>query len=103
MSHTPGPWRTSSNMREGYENVWSGNYRVAKVGNHAGGCGFAEACADAALIAAAPDLLAACEACLDLVIESIVHGMPVTKEVAAARNNACAAISKARSVQPVGA
>jgi hypothetical protein len=48
-------------MRDGYENVFAGNYLVAAVGEHNCGKGFAQAFANARLIAAAPDLLAACE------------------------------------------
>jgi hypothetical protein len=42
------------------------------------------------------ELLASCEACLSIVADAIMHGMPITKSVAAARNNAVTAIAKAR-------
>jgi hypothetical protein len=54
-----------------------------------------ERTANAYLIAAAPDLLAACDGLLKLVANAIVHGMPVTKVVADIRNAACAAMNKA--------
>jgi len=47
------------------------------------------------LVNAAADLLAACEMMLPVIVDAIMHGMPVTEEVAAARNAAVAAIAKA--------
>lgn len=44
---------------------------------------------------AAPDLLAACQALLPILADAIMRGMPITKEVAHARNIAVAAVAKA--------
>ena len=61
MSHTPGPWKVTP-CYEGLE-ITSGKYRVALVGNS---IRFSEdeAIENANLIAAAPELLEACEAAI---------------------------------------
>jgi hypothetical protein len=50
----------------------------------------------ARLFAASPELLTSCERLLAIVVDAIMHGMPITKAVADARNDAVKAIAKVR-------
>lgn len=65
-AHTPGPWKVLADTRTGAVDVWSGARFVCTVGVP-GASGDESIEPDAALIAAAPDLLAACKAALSLV------------------------------------
>jgi len=102
---TPGPWEA---YHDKYYDTWSvegGGDIVADIWRlaeetHNRHPHFEDDCeANARLIAASPDLLEACEALLPIVVDAIMHGMPVTKEVAHARNIAVAAIAKAKGPQ----
>lgn len=57
-AHTPGPWKVLADTRTGAVDVWSGARFVCTVGVP-GASGDESIEPDAALIAAAPDLLAA--------------------------------------------
>ena len=65
-AHTPGPWKVLADTRTGAVDVWSGARFVCTVGVP-GASGDESIEPDAALVAAAPDLLAACKAALSLV------------------------------------
>lgn len=60
--HTPGPWRIAPEFS--VLSVWSGDTEVASAWRESGWIDEATQRANARLIAAAPDLLAACEAML---------------------------------------
>lgn len=64
--HTPGPWEWGSvnGMVDNYINVYAAN--SAKGDKLVAQCHAKRARADAALISAAPDLLEACRAALDI-------------------------------------
>jgi hypothetical protein len=69
--HTPGPWRVEAVDAEGtlvYHRVMSAGYRVAGVYTIRGGRGLSreESDANAHLIAAAPEMLAALEGILNI-------------------------------------
>ena len=73
MSHTPGPWKWSTNwhcygpLKGAFVDDVGNTARIADVLSH-GGVGTQETCeANARLIAAAPELLAACERALSIV------------------------------------
>lgn len=71
MSHTPGPWKVSTGL------IFSDGFLVADpfVGEHENHPPehFPEYAANARLIAAAPDLLAACEAALAAMQKNIAY------------------------------
>ena len=62
--HTPGPWeyRAAGPRSANWTVVAGDKMRVCLVPPRFHGAGRSDGCANAALIAAAPDLLAACEA-----------------------------------------
>ncbi len=75
-AHTPGPWRTA--IRRGYIAVMAGPQTATKA---VADCRtvdteHAEAVANCTLIAAAPDLLAACEAAAEHLSSLIESGVP---------------------------
>ena len=81
--HTPGPWHVN-----GERSIWAKNDRVAKMDQADGG---GETLANAQLIAAAPELLEACELALEaltVTAEESVDGsrMAATARVAAKRS-----------------
>jgi len=69
--HTPGPWRVAGRTDEGLRTDWSLDDVMTesepsiRICNVYGGLSWPKGNANANLIAAAPDLLAACEAYLD--------------------------------------
>ncbi len=67
MKHTPGPWTyRSSSVRSPYWSIVAPDkLQVAKVTPRIHGNGNADGQANAILIAAAPDLLAACKLAID--------------------------------------
>lgn len=78
--HTPGPWTAQQDLRS-YRNqgvitdgpfawgIYSPSYRIAKVEEDFGPRTIDVTAADAFLLAAAPDLLAACEAALERLLD----------------------------------
>lgn len=102
--HTPGPWRI------GKTSGWSGTEVkaiasvawCAKASSYSSSWGESqeisadEALANAHLIAAAPDLLAACEACMTLLVRYENKSIAPEVGTGAAINAAHAAIAKAR-------
>lgn len=67
--HTPGPWEVYGGTRAGIDKE-DGSFSIVVAGYDDDECGIyghtdAEAAANARLIAAAPDLLAACRAALE--------------------------------------
>jgi hypothetical protein len=76
MSHTPGPWEHDSEYRDDSEDceVWCGNGIGCVCSVHSGLLPEGSCKANARLIAAAPDLLKACEDSL-----SYLHGEPLGK------------------------
>ena len=91
-AHTPGPWKVLADTRTGAVDVWSGARFVCTVGVP-GASGDESIEPDAALIAAAPDLLAACKAALSLV-ESLPYD-PTDRQTLRINDQIEAAIAKA--------
>jgi len=95
MKHTPGPWRLNAGNET---EIMSARRNVARA--HCGamtGIRVDEAEANARLIAAAPDLLAACEALLQSVAYAIAaQDAPAQSTMRANLANALAAIAKAK-------
>jgi len=83
--HTPGPWCISSDDEGAYVVDELGITLVATAPHNEGASGRAEADANARLISAAPELLAACEAAL--------RELPHEKDV---RSQLILAIAKAK-------
>ncbi len=79
MKHTPRPW---SIIKCNCNSPVCNTYQIKEVGTFYQGCGFKKE--DASLIAAAPDLLAACEEALVVIKEwgkdefNTEEGMPTT-------------------------
>lgn len=93
--HTQGPWRYSPPQKGtifGHE-VFAGGELVAQMNHHPAKA--LEAEADARLIAAAPDMLAALEG----MVEMATHHMMEPKERREILRNARAAIAKAKGEQ----
>lgn len=88
--HTPGPWRTTGKRNE------NGMFRVYADGNGQIGAAYTYAEGDAALIAAAPDLLAALCALL-AAIDCGGH-----EEVVDASNPLCVKSARAAIVKATG-
>jgi len=87
--HTPGPWKLGPSLgevRDDDDNVLCDVYDDNDE----------QAEADAHLIAAAPDLLAACEACMTLLVRYENRSVAPEIGTGAAINAAHAAIAKAR-------
>jgi hypothetical protein len=61
-THTPGPWRVTA--RDCGDNIFGGKDGSLRIANTYGTTELSEGAANARLIAAAPELLAACEAVL---------------------------------------
>ena len=91
-AHTPGPWKVLADTRTGAVDVWSGARFVCTVGVP-GASGDESIEPDAALIAAAPDLLAACKAALSLV-ELLTYD-PTDRQTLRINDQIEAAIAKA--------
>jgi hypothetical protein len=96
-AHTPGPWRAS--VGTGYVAILSGptidrQLAITMTCN-------AEGCANARLMAAAPDLLAALEACIPWLGKAIFYdlaSLPVEspkEDLSKLLSMACAAVAKA--------
>lgn len=87
--HTPGPWNDIFNIANGI-GIGNGQFRIAEVHNTNDG----EEIANAALIAAAPELLLALEA---LMTQIEVRGFELKSLIPSeTRNAARAAVAKAR-------
>ena len=66
MNHTPGPWRMEQSQKyHSIRVVGADNKPVASFGNQARWIGYTQMLANARLIAAAPELLEACEMALN--------------------------------------
>lgn len=96
MTHTPGPWHRNIKPATKYNTVWSGrNTHVAYTAVQ--GLTPGEVEANISLIAAAPELLAALEACLpDLKHYVATHGPGPDRRLA----DALVAIAKAKGKTP---
>lgn len=98
MTHTPGPWKATpyDDASQPYEVSSETGYFFATIG---GGLSDGEAAANARLVAAAPDLLAACERMVAVVREWANEGFVVIAEDDPDLVQALAAIAKARGTQ----
>ena len=96
--HTLAPWRQDGTRVIGLDDVVVAVCRQAKPR-----C-TRVALANAAFITRAcnhhAELLACCQSLLSIVADAIMHGMPITKEVADARNKAVKLISECRITGP---
>jgi len=107
--HTPGPWETGAMITrvEVWPEGWNAPFCVADCGRNTGP--EEERCANAALISAAPDLLAACEVAFDLTDKwkRTEHGADffevdrvLRAAIAKARGEARACVCKAETHSP---
>ena len=93
--HTLGPWETRGFVISKDYYGRYGHRSVAIVSASTGMCTVAEARANARLIAAAPDLLAACEATLNAMDAGVINGS-VAIITAPIKSSLRAAIAKAK-------
>lgn len=117
MSFTKGPWTrwvghsevVAGNVVENTDVSISGKgmFKVCEVDEldyedaEADGKDVGDPQATADLISASPQLYDACTDLLAIVADAIMHGMPVTKKVAKARNDAASALAKADGQVPL--
>jgi hypothetical protein len=101
--HTPGPWgwEFHPRMRTKAIALVSGKVDVLlATGDDENSWANLASEADAALIAAAPELLGACQSAIEVIADAIMHGMPITPRVAGARNSLVTAIARAEGRDP---
>lgn len=107
MSHTPGPWKIAHGCLPGDSgfSIESDNAMAdrVKIVSECWPCTIVdekhrqELFANARLIAAAPELLEALRLAHSIVVDAIMHGMPITEKVADCRNKCVAVLAKAEA------
>jgi hypothetical protein len=90
-NHTPGPWATSSAW-----NIMKGGTKIATLEQMPGNYE-SERMANAQLISAAPDLLAAVDSCLEIMLRAIGERLPINRGTECEETDWQTAIRKAKS------